>query len=112
MKILLVGAMPTENQYILESLGLKETELLANFYPLYFAYYSSHDVYLIQTFVGSIHAPAASALAIEKIKPDLIIKVGCIGGNSPGIQKNDLIVPKFFFHSGTWLTRSLKNNKP
>lgn len=112
MKILLIAAMPTEIQDIVERFGMKLQVKLANFYPLYSVVKNNKEISLIQTHVGSINAPAATALALQQIKPDSVIKVGCVGGNSKGIKKNDIIVPLSFFHTGAWITKSYIDNIP
>ena len=112
MRIMLVNAMPTETLDIVEKFKMKTVGKLANFYPYYSTKIGDREVYLLQTHVGSINAPAATSIAIEQLKPEYVIKVGCIGGNAPGLKANDIIVPTLFFHSGAWLTRSYIDNTP
>lgn len=112
MKILLIAAMPTETQDIVERFDMKLQGKLADFYPLYSVTKNEKEIFLIQTHVGSINAPAATALAIQHINPDIALKVGCIGGNSPGFKKNDIIVPLSFFHTGAWITKSYIDDTP
>lgn len=112
MKILLVTAMETETLDIVDKFKMHLEGKLANFYPLYSAIIRDREVSLLQTHIGSINAPAATSIAIERLKPDYVIKVGCIGGNAPGLKANDIIVPTLFFHSGAWLTRSYIDNFP
>ena len=112
MKIMLVAAMPTESLDIIDKFGMMEVGKLANFYPHYYVKFQDREVILLQTYVGSINTPAATALAIEKLKPEYVIKVGCVGGNAPGVKANDIIVPSLFFHSGAWVTRSIVDNMP
>lgn len=104
--------MPTENKDLIERLRMTQVGLLANFFPYYHTSGQGKEIFLVQTHVGSINAPAATSLALTVIKPDYVIKVGCIGGNSKGLQKNDVIVPLSFFHSGAWITRSHIDNTP
>ncbi len=112
MKILLVTAMETETLDIVEKFKMRLEAKLADFYPLYSAMIGDREVSLLQTYVGSINAPAAASLVIDRLKPDYVIKIGCIGGNAPGLKANDIIVPTRFFHSGAWLTRSYIDNYP
>ena len=112
MKILLIAAMPTESEDIIKHFGMHLTGKLVNFYPYYTTKRNDKEIFLVQTHVGSINAPAATALALNELKPDFAIKVGCIGGNAPGFKKNDIIVPLSFFHSGAWITRSHINDEP
>ncbi|MCL5675842.1 MAG: hypothetical protein M1120_01815 [Patescibacteria group bacterium] len=112
MKVLLVAAMPTESKDLIKRFGMILKGKFANFFPYYSVTRNDKEIFLLQTYVGSINASTAVALALEKIKPDAVIKVGCIGGNTPGFKKNDIVVPLSFFHSGAWITRSYKNNQP
>lgn len=112
MKILLVAAMPTESEDIITRFGMKFQRSIVDFFPYYSVLRNDREVFLVQTHVGSINAPAAVALALKEIKPDFVIKVGCVGGNSPGVKKNDIVVPISFFHSGAWITKSFLDNKP
>lgn len=112
MNILLVTAMETETLDIVEKFKMTLVGRLANFYPYYSTKLEDRTLMLVQTHVGSINAPAAASLAIDLLRPDYVIKVGCIGGNAPGLKPNDIIVPTLFFHSGAWLTRSFIDNKP
>ena len=57
MKILLVAAMPTESSDITSHLGMTAKGKLADFYPYYSAIRNGKEIFLLQTFVGSIHAP-------------------------------------------------------
>lgn len=104
--------MPTESLDIIERFEMTQVGLLANFFPYHSTTRNGKEIFLLQTHVGSINAPAAAALALATIKPDYVIKVGCIGGNSAGLKKNDVIVPLSFFHSGAWITRSTKDDTP
>ena len=112
MKILLVAAMPSESEDIISTFGMTLKNKLANFCPIYRTRKNEKNIYLLQTHVGLINASVATALAIQEIKPDAVIKVGCIGGNAPGLKKNDIIVPLSFFHSGAWITKSYISGKP
>lgn len=112
MRLLIVTAMPSETEDVVDLLGLESQTPLAGFFPFYSQVRQSCEIYLVQTHVGSNNAASATTLALEIIKPDMVLKFGCIGANSAGLHKNDLIVPTLFFHSGAWLTRSMNGNRP
>lgn len=104
--------MSTESEDIIHRFGLSFPGKLADFYPYYSALHGEKEIFLVQTHVGSINAPAATALALSTIKPDVAIKVGCIGGNAPCLRQNEIIVPLSFFHTGAWITRSMEDDSP
>jgi len=104
--------MPTENKYVIDLLKLEEKESLEDFFQLYYNKLFGKEIYLIQSHVGMINAAIATVLGINKAKPYLVIKIGCVGANSQGIKRNSLLVPTQFFHSGAWATRSNVENMP
>jgi len=112
MKVLLITAMPSESKEVLTHFNLKPSGKFANFFPYFSVSRNNSELLLLQTYVGSIHAPAATALALQQIKPDIVIKVGCVGANTAGVKTNDIIVPLSFFHSGAWVTSSYLNHAP
>lgn len=112
MKILFIGAMPTEVNSFIDQYKCKSHLKLANRYPLYSSRYKTHSIYLLQTFVGDTNSGIATSLAIKKVNPDIVLKIGCVGGTTKGIEKNDIVVPHGYFHSGAWITRSYVNNNP
>lgn len=112
MRILFIGAMHTEVNSFINEYKCKFYSKIANLYPIYSARYKNHSIYLLQTFVGNTSSAIGTSLAISKINPDIVIKIGCVGGTSKGITYNDIIVPLGYFHSGAWITRSYINNKP
>src|SRR5260221_6342586 len=99
MKILLIAAMPSENENIISAFGMTLKSKLANFYPVHWTKWENKEIYLLQTHVGLINASSATALAIQEIKPDAVGKVGCIGGNARGLKRKGVIVLLSIFHS-------------
>jgi len=102
--------MPTESEALIEQVPMRQYSMLADFFPVYRA--AEQNVYLVQSHVGMTNAAAATALALATLKPDIVLKIGCVGGNAIGIQQNDHIIPVQFFHAGAWLTRSQKDAAP
>jgi len=110
-RILLVGAMDTEIGSLKKEFKLKQTKKLSNVYPLY-TNKNNTQVSLVETFVGDLNASLASYLAIGEVKPDYVIKIGCVGGNSADIHRGDILLADGYFHSASWITRSKNGNKP
>ncbi|OGV96777.1 hypothetical protein A2W24_01800 [Microgenomates group bacterium RBG_16_45_19] len=108
--ILFVGAMEKElaglNKYYHCHLSAK----LQDQYPLFTN--KTKSVAILHTQVGETNAAIATTLAINAQRPDLVIKIGCVGGNSVGIHTGDIVVPIAYFHSAAWITRARKNNQP
>ena len=105
-----VGAMDREISGLIKYYSCKQTQTLLNNYPLFES--TDKKIKLIQTHVGDTNAALAVVSAIHETNPDFVLKIGCVGGNSAGVHSGDLIVPAGFFHSGSWITRSRKDNKP
>jgi adenosylhomocysteine nucleosidase len=112
MKTLIIGAMYKELSSLISKYKFKLQTRLQKRYPLYSARIGKNQVFILQTHVGSINASIASSLAILNVKPDITCKVGCVGANSQGIHKNDLIIALGFFQNNTWITRSKHTNSP
>lgn len=70
------------------------------------------ELAVLQTHVGDTHASIATTLALGSYKPDFVFKIGCVGGNSKDVHSGDVLLPLGFFHSGSWITRSNKDNSP
>lgn len=104
--VLVLVAMESEWQAL--SLDSDLSQLLAKTYPVSTLQSGSKQLTLVQTHVGAEHAAIASTLAINRYKPDLVIKFGCVGGASKDIHQGTIIVPLGYFHSGGWISQSQK----
>ena len=113
LKILFIGAMDSEIKDFLLYYDCQFVDKLGDKYPYYLSHKkSSYEIAVLRTFVGDTNAALATALALEKYKPNYVFKIGCVGGNSQSIHTNDLLLPLGFFHSGSWITRSKVDNTP
>ncbi|MFH1328660.1 MAG: hypothetical protein ABIH76_07470 [Candidatus Bathyarchaeota archaeon] len=114
-KILFIGAMEKELRDLIGLFGCIEKKKLLNKYPFFLGKWSNNkrfEIGVLLSFVGDTNAAVSSIVTIKEFDPDYVFKVGCVGGTSPGIHKSDIIVPLGFFHSGSWITRSNKDNSP
>ena len=112
MKILIVVAMNKEAQPIIKELGMSLSSVQINKHlqaPIYFKENEGRDIYLLVGGKDKVHGTdllgsgiiPAVTLAIEKVKPTLIINVGSAGGFScRGAEKNEVYLSDgvFKFH--------------
>lgn len=113
LRILIVGAMDSELNNVLHYFNCQKMNKFQNYYRFWLAQKNQdYELGVLQTFVGDTNAAVATTLALESFKPDYVFKIGCVGGNSHGLHVGDLLLPQGFFHSGSWITRSIKNNIP
>jgi nucleoside phosphorylase len=108
-RILLVAAMPTESRAAIAQYKMAALDSISSFFSLYKA--KDRELYLVLTHVGMTNAAAGVALAIAATNPDVVLKIGCVGGNAPGVNKNDHILATKFFHTGAWITRHQRTLK-
>lgn len=115
-KILFVGAMEKEIRDLLKELECVEDSKLLGQYPFFTGNWikdKKHvSIGVVNTFVGDLNASVATLTAIQKFNPHYVFKVGCVGGNSAGIHKGEIILPCGYFHSASWITRSNTDNSP
>lgn len=116
IKILFVGAMDKEIRDLLKHLNCNEDSLLLGIYPFFIGEWKKDkkhiSIGIVNTFVGDLNASVASVAAIQKYNPHYVFKIGCVGGNSAGVHKGEVILPSGYFHSASWITRSNTDNSP
>ncbi|MFA9288961.1 MAG: 5'-methylthioadenosine/S-adenosylhomocysteine nucleosidase [Weeksellaceae bacterium] len=111
-RVLFVGAMETEIRYLLKEFNAEQTIKLLNQYPFYSAQLPHIEIGIVNSFVGDINATIATTEAIKHFDPDVVLKIGCVGGNSADIRQGDVIVPTGFFPSSSWITKTVQNDTP
>jgi nucleoside phosphorylase len=97
--ILLVGAMEKELSGIIDYYKCQPLATLQQTYPLYQA--KNAPLFVLHTHVGDTNAAIATTLALKEIEPHVVLKIGCVGGNSAGIHTGDYILPITYFHSSS-----------
>ena len=112
-KILIIGAMDREISDLLSYFKCVNQEIIQGVYPVWIAKKKEpFELVVIRSFVGDTNAAISATLAINKYRPEYVFKIGCVGGNSKGLHTGDILLPLGFFHSGSWITRSRKDNSP
>lgn len=112
-KILFVGAMDREIRNLLSYFQCVKYEKIQKIYPYWLAKKDvPFELAVLQTHVGDTNAGISTTLALQKYHPDFVFKIGCVGANSKGIHTGDVLLPLGFFHTGSWITRSNKDNTP
>lgn len=112
LRVLFVGAMETEIAGLRAHYACVSAEPIHGAYPFWTAGGDGLEVGILQTHVGETHAAIATPEAIRRFAPDMVFKVGCVGGQAEGIHQGDTVVPLAFFHSGAWITRAAADNAP
>lgn len=101
--VLLQGAVHAETEGFVSALEGMERHEIAGY-----AYASGciggMPVVVARTGVGSIHAAASTALAIEAFKPALVLNQGLAGGHDRALHRGDIIVGEAVVPIGTYLT--------
>ncbi|OGV96654.1 hypothetical protein A2W24_01685 [Microgenomates group bacterium RBG_16_45_19] len=87
-KILLIGAMDKEIAGLIEFYKCHLDSTLHSQYPLFVN--ESKSIFVLQTYVGDTNAAIATTLALNHFNQDIIIKIGCVGGNSADVTIQDL----------------------
>jgi len=111
-RVLFVGAMETEIAGLRAHYDCDSAEPIHGAYPFWTAGGDKLELGILQTHVGETNAAIATPEAIRRFAPDAALKIGCVGGQAPGIRTGDIVVPIAFFHSGAWITRAEPDNVP
>ncbi|SFP16994.1 5'-methylthioadenosine/S-adenosylhomocysteine nucleosidase [Salibacterium halotolerans] len=91
MKIAVIGAMDEEVELLKSKLENRREEESGGTRFFSGNMYGA-DVVLIQSGIGKVNAAAATALVLEKYKPDMVINTGSAGGFNPELNVGDLVV--------------------
>jgi adenosylhomocysteine nucleosidase len=105
-RALIVCAMESELSGVRERLGFAPAAPLIGRYPMWNAQLGAIELALVQCFVGDANAAIATTAAIQAFRPDIALKLGCVGGHSEGIHAGDFVLPRAYFHAGAWLARA------
>ena len=112
LRVLFVGAMETEIAGLRAYYDCASAQPIHGAYPFWTAIRDGLEVGVLQTHVGETNAAIATPEAIRRFTPDVVLKIGCVGGQAEGIHQGDIVVPLAFFHSGAWITRAEVDNAP
>ncbi|MBK8835007.1 MAG: hypothetical protein IPO29_09100 [Anaerolineae bacterium] len=112
LRVLFVGAMETEIAGLLAHYACVPAQPIHGASPFWTAIGDGLEVGVVQTHVGETNAAIATPEAIRRFTPDVVLKIGCVGGQAEGVHQGDIVVPLGFFHSGAWITRAEADNAP
>lgn len=101
--ILIVGAMTSEINYLVEKIeNCKIIEKIV--YKFYEGTINDYPVVLVKTNIGLVNASSAVTLAIEKYNPILILNEGTAGGITEDRHKLDIIIGTEVFNINSYRT--------
>src|SRR5690606_14947732 len=91
MKIAIIGAMDEEVALLKENIYGVSEETRANV-KLFIGKMFGHDVVVLKSGIGKVNAALATAIAIERFQPDLLINTGSAGGLDQDLSVGDIVV--------------------
>lgn len=91
MKVAIIGAMEEEVDLLRKKINHKTKEVVAN--CEYTTGQIGHtEVILLKSGIGKVNAAMATAILLEKYKPDVVINTGSAGGYNPILRIGDVVV--------------------
>lgn len=102
--VLILAAMDREFSGLRAALDARSDDAVSNFYPRWTT--ADRAITIVQTHVGDVDAAIAATAAVTQLRPAMVLKLGCVGGHSPGVHAGDVVVPMRIFHSGAWIART------
>lgn len=108
-KILIQGAMPVEIDTLVAALKDKK-ELRYGSYIFYEGKIGGKEVVISRTLIGLINASAATAIGIEKFKPDFIINQGTAGAIVEGLEFGKIVFGEKLYNAGSYYTEKSKHS--
>lgn len=91
MKIAIIGAMNEEVALLKKNISGVSEERRANM-KLFIGKMFEHEVILLKSGIGKVNAALATAIAIERFQPDLLINTGSAGGLNQNLSVGDIVV--------------------
>lgn len=91
MKIAVIGAMEEEVALLRDRMEVHKTEVMANCeYSIGTLY--DKEIILSKSGIGKVNAAMASAILMERYRPDAVINTGSAGGYNHDLQIGDLVI--------------------
>ncbi len=91
MKAGIIGAMEPEVAILKAKISNCETITHAG-YNFYQGQIDNSDVVIVQSGIGKVAAALATAILIDKFKPDYVVNTGSAGGFDPSLKVGDIVV--------------------
>jgi nucleoside phosphorylase len=111
-RVLVVGAMDRELAGLRAHYACAPHDALLGAYPFCTAERNGVALSIVQTHVGEVNAALATREAIARCAPQVVLKLGCVGGHSAGLHTGDIVLSLGYFHSGAWITRDFESGAP
>jgi len=91
MKAGIIGAMEPEVAILKAKLANCETSSHAG-YTFYQGQIDGNDVVIVQSGIGKVAAALATAILVDKFKPDYVVNTGSAGGFNAALKVGDIVV--------------------
>ncbi|MBZ7987525.1 5'-methylthioadenosine/S-adenosylhomocysteine nucleosidase family protein [Campylobacter canadensis] len=102
-KILIQGAMPIEVDTLVANLKDKKETKVAS-YLFYEGKLNGKEVVIQRTLKGLTNAAAATAIAIERFHPSIIINQGTAGAIVEGLKFGTIVIGEKLYNAGSYRT--------
>lgn len=109
MKIIIIGAMEKEIDFLNAHYHAKKTE---GIFPIYESLTSSNFIYLCQSGVGKVNSAMNTQYLIDQFKPDCVINTGCAGSLSKEVQIMDMVLSDTVTYHDFYPLRIMKKYTP
>ena len=91
MRAGIIGAMEPEVAILKAKLENGDTIIHAG-YTFHQGQLNGNDVVIVQSGIGKVAAALATAMLIDKFKPDYIVNTGSAGGFEPSLKVGDIVI--------------------
>lgn len=91
MKIAVIGAMEEEVELLRENMDVQKKEVIAHC-EYFIGTLHGKEIILSKSGIGKVNAALATAILLEKYKPEAVINTGSAGGYNPELRIGDLVI--------------------
>lgn len=91
MKIAVIGAMEEEVELLREKMDVQKVEKIAHC-EYFIGTLNDKEIILSKSGIGKVNAAVATAILLERYKPDAVINTGSAGGYNPELSIGDLVI--------------------
>ena len=91
MKAGIIGAMEPEVAILKAKLNDASTTEIAGF-KFHHGFINNNEVVIVQSGIGKVAAALATALLIDKFKPDYVVNTGSAGGFEQSLKVGDIVI--------------------
>lgn len=91
MKIAIIGAMEEEVELLREKIGSARTTVIAKC-EFIEGIIGEHNIVLVKSGIGKVNAALATALLLEKFKPNVVLNTGSAGGFQSSLEVGAVVI--------------------